>query len=39
MKANRGKTGRDIPGYLTVGCMRNALLTSRAAYNTLAASL
>ena len=39
VKANRGKTGRDIPGYLTVGCMRNALLTSRAAYNTLAASL
>ena len=39
VKANRGKTGRDIPGYLTIGCMRNALLTSRAAYNTLAASL
>lgn len=39
VKANRDKTGRDIPGYLTVGCMRNALLTSRAAYNTLAASL
>ena len=36
---NRDKTDRDIPGYLTVGCMRNALLTSRAVYNTLVASL
>ena len=24
VKANRDKTDRDIPGYLTVGCMRNA---------------
>lgn len=39
VKANRAKTGHDIPGYLTIGCMRNALLTSRAAYDTLAASL
>lgn len=39
VKANRSKTGHDIPGYLTIGCMRNALLTSRAAYNTLVASL
>ena len=39
VKANRTKTGHDIPGYLTIGCMRNALLTSRAAYDTLAASL
>ena len=39
VKANRDKTDRDIPGYLTVGCMRNALLTSRAVYNTLVASL
>lgn len=39
VKANRAKTVHDIPGYLTIGCMRNALLTSRAAYNTLAASL
>lgn len=39
VKANRIKTGGNIPGYLTIGCMRNALLTSRAAYNTLVASL
>lgn len=39
VKANRSKTGHDIPGYLTIGCMRNALLTSRAVYNTLVASL
>jgi hypothetical protein len=38
VKANRGKTG-NIAGYLTIGCMRNALLTSRAVYNTLVASL
>ena len=39
VKANRTKTVHDISGYLTICCMRNALLTSRAAYNTLAASL
>ena len=39
VKANRSKTGGNIPGYLTIGCMRNALLTSRAVYNTLVASL
>lgn len=39
VKANRSKTDHDIPGYLTIGCMRNALLTSRAVYNTLVASL
>ena len=39
VKANRSKTGHDIPGYLTISCMRNALLTSRAVYNTLVASL
>lgn len=39
VKANRSKTGHDIPGYLTIGCMRNALQTSRALYNTLVASL
>lgn len=39
VKANRSKTGHDIPGYLTIGCMRNALLTSRPLYNTLVASL
>lgn len=39
VKANRGKTDENIPGYLTIGCMRNALLTSRAVYNTLVSSL
>lgn len=39
VKANRNKTDNNIPGYLTIGCMRNALMTSRAAYNTLVASL
>lgn len=39
VKANRTKTGNNIAGYLTIGCMRNALLTSRAVYNTLVASL
>lgn len=38
VKANRSKTN-NIMGYLTIGCMRNALLTSRAVYNTLVASL
>lgn len=38
VKANRGKTD-NIPGYLTIGCMQNALLTRRAVYNTLVASL
>jgi len=39
VKANRGKTESTIHGYLTLGCMQNALLTSRAVYNTLVASL
>lgn len=39
VKANRIKTGGNIDGYLTIGCMRNALLTSRSVYNTLVASL
>ena len=38
VKANRGKTGK-IEGYLTIGCMRNALLTSRSVYTTLLLSL
>lgn len=37
--ANRAKAGGDIAGYLTLGCMQNALQTSRAVYNTLVASL
>lgn len=39
VKANRQKTGSNIPGYLTINCMRNALLSSRAVYNTLVSSL
>lgn len=39
VKANRMKTERDIPGYRTIGCMQNALLTSRAAYDTLVCGL
>ena len=39
VKANRDKTDNNIPGYLTIGCMQNALLTRRAVYNTLVASL
>ena len=33
--ANRGKTEKEINGYLTIGCMRNALLTRRAVYEAL----
>ena len=33
--ANRAKTEKEIPGYLTIGCMRNALLTRRAVFETL----
>ena len=39
VKANREKVPGEIKGYMTIGCMQNALLTSRAAYNTLVASL
>lgn len=39
VKANRIKTGCNIPGYLTIGCMQNAMRTSRAAYDTLVQSL
>lgn len=39
VKANRGKSDKDISGYLTIGCMQKALLTSRAVYNTLVATL
>lgn len=39
VKANRAKTDCNIPGYLTIGCMQNAMRTSRAAYNTLVQSL
>ena len=33
--ANRNKTDKEISGYLTIGCMRNALLTRRAVYEAL----
>jgi hypothetical protein len=33
--ANRHKTDKDINGYLTIGCMQNALLTRRAVYDAL----
>lgn len=39
VKANRCKTDSNISGYLTIGCMQNAILTRRAVYNTLVASL
>ncbi len=37
--ANRNKTEKEINGYLTIGCMRNALLTRRAVYETLVRSI
>ena len=33
--ANRVKTEKEIAGYLTMDCMRNAILTRRAVYDTL----
>lgn len=39
VKANRTKTEKQIQGYLTLGCMQNAIRTRRAVYNTLVASL
>lgn len=33
--ANRNKTEKEIPGYLTLKCMQNAILTRRALYETL----
>jgi hypothetical protein len=35
VKANRNKTEKEIKGYLTIGCMQNALLTRRAVYDAL----
>jgi hypothetical protein len=37
--ANRLKTDKEISGYLTIGCMRNALLTRRAVYDALVRSM
>lgn len=39
VSANKKKTGNDIGGYLTLGCMQNAILTSKQAYETLVRSL
>lgn len=39
VSANRNKTSKEIPGYLTMGCMQNAMRTSREAYRTLVSSL
>ena len=37
--ANRNKTPKEIDGYLSIRCMQNALLTNRAAYDTLVRSM
>ena len=37
--ANRLKTEKEIVGYLTLGCMQNALLTRRAVYEALVRSM
>jgi hypothetical protein len=37
--SNRHKTEKEIVGYLTLGCMRNALLTRRAVYEALVRSI
>jgi hypothetical protein len=37
--ANRKKTEKEIDGYLSIGCMQNALLTRRAVYETLVRSM
>ena len=39
VSANLQKTGNAISGYLTLGCMQNAMRTSKAAYETLVRSL
>ena len=39
VRANRDKTGARIEGYLSLGCMRGAIVTSRDVYNTLVANL
>lgn len=35
VRANKEKTAKHINGYYSLGCMRNALLTRRAVYDTL----
>ncbi|MCM1140192.1 MAG: hypothetical protein NC453_16625, partial [Muribaculum sp.] len=39
VKANREKYPGEIKGYLTLGCMQNAMLTSRDVYRTLVSTL
>lgn len=39
VSANLAKTDKEIRGYLTLGCMRNALITDREAYNALVLSI
>ena len=39
VSANRGKTEKEIEGYLSLRCMQNALVTRRAVYETLVRSM
>lgn len=39
VKANKTKTPKEIEGYFSVECMRKALLTNRAAFDTLVRSM
>lgn len=39
VKSNREKTEKEIDGYLSIGCMRNAMITRKAVYNTLVLGL
>lgn len=39
VRANKMKTESEIKGYLSIGCARNAMITRKAAYNTLVANL
>lgn len=39
VKANRVKTEKQFPHFLTINCMQNALITNRNVYNTLVATM
>lgn len=39
VKANREKTEKLLPDFYTIGCMQNAMLTSKAAYRTMVNTL
>lgn len=39
VKANRMKTPKEIPNYMSIRCMQNALLCNRAVYDTLVRSM